>query len=90
MACITFCVHTHVVDGVLVTHTHPYSSQQHQHSPASIIAFGTLQHSLFVAAPLPTIAAVQYIFLAEICPEVSEGNPYSLVTFSTTRAPPAC
>lgn len=90
IACITFCVHTHIVNGQLVTHTHPYSNQQHQHSDSSIVAFCHILQSVFTATQLQGLAPADYILLSEINPYISTGNPYSFTAILATRAPPVC
>lgn len=41
-ASVTLFVHTHVVDGVAVAHSHPFTSSNHSHSSSQIVAIGQL------------------------------------------------
>lgn len=41
-ASVTLFVHTHVVDGVAVAHSHPFTSSNHSHSSLQIVAIGQL------------------------------------------------
>lgn len=36
----TLFTHAHVIDGRVITHSHPYNSQAHSHSDAQIFALG--------------------------------------------------
>lgn len=39
---VTMFMHTHVVDGVAVAHSHPFTSSNHSHSSSQIIVIGQL------------------------------------------------
>lgn len=39
-ASTTLFTHTHIIDGRVITHSHPYDSQAHSHSDAQIFALG--------------------------------------------------
>ena len=38
----TLFTHAHVIDGRVITHSHPYNSQAHSHSDAQVFALGHL------------------------------------------------
>lgn len=39
---VTMFVHTHNVDGTMVVHSHPFTSNNHSHSSTQVIAIGQL------------------------------------------------
>ncbi len=39
---ITMFVHTHIVDGVPIAHSHPFTSSNHSHSSSQIVVIGQL------------------------------------------------
>ena len=39
---VTIFVHTHNVDGTMVVHSHPFTSNNHSHSSTQVIAIGQL------------------------------------------------
>lgn len=55
-SCITFFTHTHIVNGVTIVHSHPYSSDEngkpsHEHTGAEIQLIHTLS-TFFVAGAI--------------------------------------
>lgn len=88
IACITLCIHTHVVDGRIVTHAHPYSNTQHQHSDTSIAAFSHVLHSLFASQPNQSSISAFFVFLAEINIYTTEVVSLSVAHILADRAPP--
>lgn len=39
---VTMFVHTHVVDGTMVAHSHPFTNSNHNHSASQVFAIGLL------------------------------------------------
>lgn len=61
-SCITFFTHTHIVNGVTIVHSHPYSSDDsgkpnHEHSGLEIQLIQTLS-TFFVAGPIILIILI--------------------------------
>lgn len=88
-ACLSLCLHTHVVDSKVITHAHPYKSTSHTHSGAEIILIQ--QFSSFKA-----LISTENVSLKPFFAKISEINcfvslifePYHL-TLTSLRAPPA-
>ena len=87
-ACLSLCLHTHVVDSKVVTHAHPYKSSSHTHSGAEIIL---LKQFASFKALIPTENVSTEPYFAQI----SEVNTFiSLIfephylTLTSLRAPP--
>lgn len=90
MACTMLCTHSHIIDGQLITHSHPYSEQSHQHSGSSVSAFGSLQFSLFVGTQQADSSDVNYR-LCDVCFDASDVKISSFhVATQALRAPPVC
>lgn len=53
---VTMFVHTHVVDGTMVAHSHPFTNSNHNHSPSQVFAIGQLS----------TFNSDELVFAAEI------------------------
>lgn len=87
-ACLSLCLHTHVVDSKVVTHAHPYKSSSHTHSGAEIILLK--QFASFKALiPAENVSTEPYFA------QISEVNTFiSLIfephylTLTSLRAPP--
>lgn len=90
MACTMLCTHSHIVDGRVVTHTHPYSQEGHQHSGASFSAFGSVHLSPFEGKQQTGISNAMYL-LYEIRANANDTRTASLhIAPQTLRAPPTC
>lgn len=44
LACLSLCLHTHVVDSKVITHSHPYKTTSHTHSGTEIVLFDSLSN----------------------------------------------
>ena len=42
--CLSQCLHTHIVDSKLITHSHPYKTASHTHSGAEVLLIKTLSN----------------------------------------------
>lgn len=88
--CITLCIHTHEVDGKLITHSHPYSGTSHQHSDSSFAAFGSIQHSLFAASQQQNIPDARFYLIAVVDSFVDIAYTPIHIASQASRAPPVC
>lgn len=87
-ASITAFTHVHYVNGVLITHSHPFYNQ-HSHSTDSLIVIGLLSH---FSSDTPDCCELQHpmrplLQVVESAPAtpVVNGKPYRVVSL---RAPP--
>ena len=87
-ASITAFTHVHYVNGVLITHSHPFHNQ-HSHSTDSLIVIGLLSH---FSSDTPDCCELQHpmrplLQVVESAPAtpVVNGKPYRVVSL---HAPP--
>lgn len=90
-ASTTLFTHTHIIDGRVITHSHPYDSQAHSHSDAQIFALGHV--SLFAGEDLDDneLKFVAYEVIDEIG-NVADAVLSLFVSLDSHgfRAPPVC
>lgn len=87
-ACLSLCLHTHVIDSKVVTHAHPYKSSSHTHSGAEIVLIQ--QFTSFKA-----LISTENVSLKPFFSKISEINCFILLFFefhhltqTSLRAPP--
>ncbi|MDR2474592.1 MAG: hypothetical protein LBD45_01925 [Bacteroidales bacterium] len=86
-----FCMHTHTINGKLVTHAHPFPKTPHQHSATDYVLIDNLTHY----NTLPDIIADNSVtvfrkLLENITTFVSEKIYYCEHIYCPLRAPPFC
>ncbi|MGM9704830.1 MAG: hypothetical protein ACI3YB_02410 [Prevotella sp.] len=88
---ITMFTHIHIVDGVVVVHSHPYSDEHHTHSVEQIISI----------AQIATVQAMEPVNVCDIAVKWHTAHHYEYhvpaihaqtlsVCFPSLRAPPVC
>lgn len=88
---VTLFVHTHVVDGVAVAHSHPFSSSNHSHSSLQIVAIGQLSTFNGVEHASYDEIKVYHNGVEEIEISNHESNVVNLCAACILlRAPPMC
>ena len=87
-ASVTAFTHVHYVNGVLITHSHPFHNQ-HSHSATSLIAIGLLSH---FSSDKPDCSEIQHpmrsllrVVENETDTSVFKGKAYRMISL---RAPP--
>ena len=87
-ASVTAFTHVHYVNGVLITHSHPFHNQ-HSHSATSLIAIGLLSH---FSSDKPDCSEIQHpmrsllrVVENETDTSVIKGKAYRMISL---RAPP--
>lgn len=87
--CITSFTHVHYVNGVLVSHSHPFADDEHSHQKTEFIFIAHL--SDFSALPLAAFELIDFLSLLlavfEICP-VEEILNLPSIPYFQLRAPP--
>jgi|InofroStandDraft_1065614.scaffolds.fasta_scaffold00878_29 hypothetical protein len=43
---VTFCAHTHWVEGHIIVHSHPFSDKAHAHTTVELVSFAQITHLL--------------------------------------------
>lgn len=81
-----FFLHTHILDGEKVVHSHPYSSDSHIHSR---VAFQLISQTSFTLAAIVIAPLMILIFKELIGSFVKFFFKELSVIFSSPRAPPA-
>lgn len=88
-ACLSLCLHTHVVDSKVITHAHPYKSTSHTHSGAEIILIKNFT-SFKALIPAENISLKPYFAqISEVNTLVSLVVEQYHLTQASLRAPPA-
>ena len=88
---IIFCSHTHVVNGVVIVHSHPFKNSHHSHTEAELETVFFLTHftstGSYVAFILPLfIPVVLCLLTARPCCHIKKQRFDSGISL---RAPPA-
>ena len=88
LACLSLCLHTHIVDNKVFTHSHPYKTSSHTHSGVEIVLLKSL--SDFTALTSDENADVTpyfSLFCEFLTPSSLHVESFHL-TLSSLRAPP--
>ncbi len=89
-ASISFFTHSHVVDGLTVVHSHPFSSDSSDHSEEDLVLIAALSDylspELALAPQLPDVIVSAYRVWQVSLPEPVSAFP---VQVPSLRAPPA-
>ncbi|MEG1545928.1 MAG: hypothetical protein RSA44_03460 [Bacteroides sp.] len=81
--------HTHIINGVMIVHSHPSKDKQHAHSKTELVVINRLNVLTMSEATSPTVLKVDRILLCSLENEVISRwvFPIHLRTLSL-RAPP--
>ena len=64
LACLSLCLHTHVVDSKIITHSHPYKTSSHTHSGIEFVLLKSLSDfSALISDENPDITPYFALFL---------------------------
>ena len=93
VASTTLFYHTHIVNGIPVTHSHPYSQApgtgNHTHSSAGFVTIAHLSLILMLAASFACMAQVFATVIHKRVPIRKLACPGREFTIPSLRAPPA-
>ena len=89
--CITSFTHVHYVNGVMVSHSHPFSDDEHSHQKTEFSLIAHLSHFSSLVAVVSATIDIPWTLLAtmNICPMVDE-LPVVSLSYISLRAPPCC
>ena len=88
LACLSLCLHTHVVDNKVFTHSHPYKTSSHSHSGVEIILLKSLSNFTALISDENVDVKPYFSLICEINSLVSlHVEPFYLAHLSL-RAPP--
>jgi hypothetical protein len=93
MICITYFAHAHVINGQLVTHSHPYKGAPdnpgHSHTTAQFISIALLSYFVTLGVAFAGLACMLFgkLFIRKVF-RTYFGQPLQLRPYAL-RAPPA-
>jgi len=88
LACLSLCLHTHVVDSKVITHSHPYKTSSHSHSGVEIILLKSLSDSTALISDENADITPYFSLFCEIFTPSSLHVESFFLTLSSLRAPP--
>ncbi len=80
--------HTHIIDGTPVSHSHPYSNAQHQHSANGMVTIAFLTAITIVEGGSATEITFFEQLIQIIESEVLSSHDFSYINHSGLRGPP--
>ena len=90
LACLSLCLHTHVVDSKVITHSHPYKTSSHTHSGIEFVLLKSLSDfTALISDENADITPYFALFCEFITPPSLHVESFFL-TLSSLRAPPFC
>jgi hypothetical protein len=88
LACLSLCLHTHVVDNKVFTHSHPYKTSSHTHSGVEIVLIKSLSDfTALISDENADITPYFALFCEFLTPSSLHVESFFL-TLSSLRAPP--
>mgnify|MGYP003300510905 FL=1 len=88
LACLSLCLHTHVVDSKVITHSHPYKTSSHSHSGVEITLLESLSDFSTLLSDENSDITPCFALLCEFSASYSVHVESFLLTLSSLRAPP--
>ena len=88
LACLSLCLHIHVVDSKLITHSHPYKTSSHTHSGIEFVLLKSLSDfTALISDENADITPYFALFCEYFTPSSLHVESFFL-TLSSLRAPP--
>ncbi|NLO69388.1 MAG: hypothetical protein GX102_00225 [Porphyromonadaceae bacterium] len=86
-----FFIHSHLIDGVTIVHSHPFplSKSSHTHTSDELITIGVITHTAFLLTlSLFLLSKINYILSVLKPPILNRGYKTNLPYIRGLRAPP--
>ena len=88
LACLSLCLHTHIVDSKVITHSHPYKTSSHTHSGIEFVLLKSLSDfTALISDENADITSCFALFCEYFTPSSLHVESFFL-TLSSLRAPP--
>ena len=88
LACLSLCLHTHIVDSKVITHSHPYKTSSHTHSGIEFVLLKSLSDFSAVVADENADITPYFALFCEIITPSSAHIESFFLTLASLRAPP--
>ena len=88
LACLSLCLHTHVVDSKIITHSHPYKTSSHTHSGIEFVLLKTFSDFSTTISDDNADIIPYFALFCEFFASYSLHVESFLLTLSSLRAPP--
>ena len=88
LACLSLCLHTHVVDNKVFTHSHPYKTSSHTHSGIEFVLLKSLSDFTALTSDVNADVAPYFSLFCEYFTPSSLHVESFHLTLSSLRAPP--
>ena len=90
LACLSLCLHTHVVDSKVITHSHPYKTSSHTHSGIEFVLLKSLSDFTALISDENADLTSHFALFCEFFASYSLHVESLFLTQSSLRAPPFC
>ena len=88
LACLSLCLHTHVVDNKVFTHSHPYKTSSHTHSGIEFVLLKSLSDFTALTSDVNADITPYFSLFCEYFTPSSLHVESFFLTLSSLRAPP--
>ena len=88
LACLSLCLHTHVVDNKVFTHSHPYKTSSHTHSGIEFVLLKSLSDFTALTSDENADVTPYFALFCEILIPYSAHVESFFLTLASFRAPP--
>ena len=88
VACLSLCLHTHIIDSKVITHSHPYKTSSHTHSGIEFVLLKSLFDFLALISDQNLDITYYFALFCEILIPYSAHVESFFLTLASFRAPP--
>ena len=88
VACLSLCLHTHIIDSKVITHSHPYKTSSHTHSGIEFVLLKSLSDFTALTSDENADVTPYFSLFCEYFTPSSLHVESFFLTLSSLRAPP--
>jgi hypothetical protein len=88
VACLSLCLHTHIIDSKVITHSHPYKTSSHTHSGIEFVLLKSLSDFTALTSDENADVTPYFSLFCEFLTSSSLHVESFHLTLSSLRAPP--
>ena len=88
VACLSLCLHTHIIDSKVITHSHPYKTSSHTHSGIEFVLLKSLSDFTALTSDENADVTPYFSLFCEFLTPSSLHVESFFLTLASFRAPP--
>ena len=88
VACLSLCLHTHIIDSKVITHSHPYKTSSHTHSGIEFVLLKSLSDFTALTSDENADVTPYFSLFCEFLTPSSLHVESCFLTLASFRAPP--